>query len=45
MTRYEFTLGVVERTIQKQKELNTSIDGRLVDEFKPAFSKSRRMVP
>ena len=34
MTRYEFAM-IVERTIQKAKELNTSIDGRLVDEFKP----------
>ena len=34
MTRYEFAM-IVERAIQKAKELNTSIDGRLVDEFKP----------
>lgn len=34
MTRYEFAM-IVERSIQKAKELNTSIDGRLVDEFKP----------
>ena len=33
MTRYEFAM-IVERAIQKAKELNTSIDGRLVDEFK-----------
>ena len=34
MTRYEFAM-IIERAIQKAKELNTSIDGRLVDEFKP----------
>ena len=34
MTRYEFAM-IVERAIQKAKELNTSIDGRLVGEFKP----------
>ena len=34
MTRYEFAM-IVERAIQKAKELNISIDGRLVDEFKP----------
>ena len=34
MTRYEFAM-IVKRAIQKAKELNTSIDGRLVDEFKP----------
>lgn len=34
MTRYEFAM-IVERAIQKAKELNNSIDGRLVDEFKP----------
>jgi hypothetical protein len=34
LTRYEFAM-IVERAIQKAKELNTSIDGRLVDEFKP----------
>ena len=34
MTRYEFAM-IVEHAIQKAKELNTSIDGRLVDEFKP----------
>ena len=34
MTRYEFAM-IVERAIQKAKELNTSIDGSLVDEFKP----------
>lgn len=34
MTRYEFAM-IVERAIQKAKELNTSIDGRLIDEFKP----------
>lgn len=34
MTRYEFAM-IVERAIQKAKELKTSIDGRLVDEFKP----------
>ena len=34
MTRYEFAM-IVDRAIQKAKELNTSIDGRLVDEFKP----------
>lgn len=34
ITRYEFAM-IVERAIQKAKELNTSIDGRLVDEFKP----------
>lgn len=34
MTRYEFAM-IVEDAIQKAKELNTSIDGRLVDEFKP----------
>lgn len=34
MTRYEFAM-IVERAIQKAKESNTSIDGRLVDEFKP----------
>ena len=34
MTRYEFAM-IVERAIQKAKELNTSVDGRLVDEFKP----------
>ena len=30
MTRYEFAM-IIERAIQKAKELNTSIDGRLVD--------------
>ena len=34
MTRYEFAM-IIERAIQKAKELNTPIDGRLVDEFKP----------
>lgn len=34
MTRYEFAM-IIERAIQKAKELNASIDGRLVDEFKP----------
>lgn len=34
MTRYEFAM-IVERAIQRAKELNQSIDARLVDEFKP----------
>lgn len=34
LTRYEFA-EVVHRAIQRAKELNVPIDGRLVDEFKP----------
>ena len=34
LTRYEFA-EVVHRAIQRAKEINAPIDGRLVDEFKP----------
>ena len=34
LTRYEFA-EVLHRAIQRAKELNVPIDGRLVDEFKP----------
>lgn len=34
LTRYEFA-EVVHRAIQRAKEINVPIDGRLVDEFKP----------
>ena len=34
LTRYEFA-EVIHRAIQRAKEINAPIDGRLVDEFKP----------
>ena len=34
LTRYEFA-EVVHRAIQRAKEINAPIDGRLIDEFKP----------